>query len=528
MKTTRKMIAALLVLCLALGLAACGTSSAPAATEEPAATETAADSEAAADDRIIVIAQSNDISSLDPQGHNELTSGNVTRMIYDTLIRITPDNEFVPGLAESWEFEDNSVTFHLRQGVKFHDGSELTAQDVAYTVDRVNASGFTQHLLTMITGTEIVDDYTIKFSLTDQSAALMSSLSHQGTGIVSKAYTEALEADGKTLSDAPCGTGPYKFDYWTVGTECQLVAFEDYYDENYAAKNAGLRYRYIAEDNSRVIALETGEIDIMVQVPTTAIEELQADENINVIMYTSADLNYMSPNCSKAPFDNELLRRAVSYCIDRDSMIQVQCSGYAKPNYAPIGLAAIGYSDPAVKYEYNLEKAKECLEEAGYPDGFDFTISCWGEQNAKSAQVLQAACKQVGINVSIEILDNAGMTSKCGGAQHDVGMDNWTANSEPDNTFRPWFLRSGIGQGGYMWCCYEGDEIEALVEKAASTNDQAERQTYYSEINNFVSEHSIVWPLFSRDGVVATRSNVQGLVIPGTNQPEFQGVTITG
>ena len=122
-------------------------------------------------------------------------------------------------------------------------------------------------------------------------------------------------------------------------------------------QNDGLRFRYIAEDNSRVIGLETGELDVVIHVPNTMIEDLKGNEDINVIMYTSCDLNYMSPNCSKPPFDNELLRRAVVHCIDRDAMIQVQASGYAEANYAPIGKAAIGYSDPAV-YEYDLERQR--------------------------------------------------------------------------------------------------------------------------------------------------------------------------
>lgn len=481
-----------------------------------------------AGERVIVIAQSNDVSSLDPHGHNELTSGNVTRMMYDGLIRLTADNEYVPCLATSWEYLDqNTVQINLRDDVLFHDGSKFTSADVKYSLEREMQSSFCSHLLEMITDIEIVDDYTVNLKVTDQSAALMSSLAHQCSGIVPKEYTENLEAQGKKLSDAPCGAGPYKFDYWTLGSECQIVPFEDYYDDAYAAKNDGLRFRYIAEDNSRVIGLETGELDVVIHVPNPMIEDLKGNEDINVIMYTSCDLNYMSPNCSKPPFDNELLRRAVVHCIDRDAMIQVQASGYAEANYAPIGKAAIGYSDPAVIYEYDLEKAKECLIEAGYPDGFQFTASVWGEQNAKSAQILQSACKQVGIIMDIEILDNAGMTSKCGGALHDVGMDNWTANSEPDNTYRPWFSRSLIGAGGYNWSCYTGDEIETLVEAAVSTNDHNERLALYAQINDFVSEHSIVWPLFSREGVVATRANVDGLEVFATGMHLFQNIVIS-
>lgn len=511
MRTMKKFSILLLVAALLVSMVACG----------------GGDTQGGTDGKIIVIAQSNDVTSLDPHAHNELTSGNVTRMMYDGLIRLTADNEYVPSLATSWEYLDkNTVEIKLRDDVVFHDGTKFTSDDVKFSLEREAQSSFSSHLLEMITGIEIVDETTVHLKVTDQSAALMSSLAHQCSGIVPKLYTEAIEAEGKKLSDEPCGTGPYKFDYWTLGSECQLVAFDRYYDDEYAAKNEGLRFRYIAEDNSRVVGLETGEVDVVVHVPNSSIESLLENDDVNVIMYTSCDLNYMSPNCSKAPFDNELLRRAVSYCIDRDPMIQVQASGYAVANFAPIGKAAIGYSDPAVTYEYNLEKAKECLVEAGYPDGFEFTASVWGDQNAKSAQILQSACKQVGITMNIEILDNAGMTAKCGGALHDVGMDNWTANSEPDNTYRPWFTRALIGAGGYNWSCYTGDEIETLLEAAVATNVQSERLALYAQINDFVSEHSVVWPLFSREGVVATGSNVSGLQVFATGMHLFQGIVV--
>lgn len=532
MKERNRIWTLALALALAFSCAACtGNPKEPANSQVPVTNDPAGQTAAGTDglSRIIVIAEELDITSLDPHGHNDVQSGDVTRMLYDNLVRLTPDNQFVPMLAERWEYLDaNTVEIKLKADVPFHDGHILNAEDVKFSLEREMASGFSSHLLTMITGIEVVDELTLKLTVTDDSAALMSSLAHLCSAIVPKEYTQKLEAEGKTLSDFPCGTGPYRFDYWKVGNECQVLRFEDYYDEAYRAKNEGLRFVHIEEANSRVIALETGEVDVVLQVPSTSVSNLEANGDITLLRYDSTDLHYVTPNCAQPPFDNEALRQAVAYCIDRDAIIQVQCNGNAKANYAPIGIAAIGYSEPTVKLEYNLEKAKEKLAEAGYPDGFEFTLSVLGEGNSKSAQVIQASCAQVGIKVNIEILENSAMVSKCGGAMHEAGLGWWVANAEPDNTYSPWFSRSLIGAGGYNWCAYDGTEIEELMQKALRTSDAQERQSYYTQVNDFVSEHAIVWPLYSLDGMVATRSNVDGIVLYSIMMHLFQGITVEG
>ena len=179
-----------------------------------------------------------------------------------------------------------------------------------------------------------------------------------------------------------------------------------------------------------------------------------------------------------------------------------------------------------MKYEYSIEKAKEKLAEAGYSDGFTFTLSVLGENNSRAAQVVQASCAQAGITVNIEILENSAMVAKCGGAESEAGLGWWVANAEPDNTYSPWFSRSLIGAGGYNWSSYDSDEIETLMAQALRVSDPAERQAFYSQINDFVSEHAIVWPLYSEDGMVATRANVDGIVLYSIVAHLYQGITI--
>ena len=123
-------------------------------------------------------------------------------------------------------------------------------------------------------------------------------------------------------------------------------------------------------------------------------------------------------------------------------------------------------------------------------------------------------------------MENSALVAKCGGAEDEAGLGWWVANAEPDNTYNPWFSRSLIGAGGYNWCAYDGPEIEELMSKALQTSDPAERQSYYSQINDFVSEHAIVIGLYSVDGMVATRANVDGIVLYSIVAHLYQGITI--
>ncbi|MGE4352855.1 MAG: ABC transporter substrate-binding protein [Oscillospiraceae bacterium] len=530
MKAKYSSILLSLVLAFCLLMSACGSSGGSAATS--AAPETApAESTAPAETTgsgtsDINIAQCTDITSLDPQGHNSVSSGNVTRMLYDCLIRLDTDGTtFVPMLADSWEWlDDNTIEFKLKQGVHFHNGDELTSEDVLYTFDRMAQSGFCKHLITMITDSKIIDDYTFDLTVSDESAALLSSLAHQCAGIVDKSYTEDLEASGKTLSEAPNGTGPYKFDYWNAGSDCRLAAFDDYYDDNYAAKNSGLVFKYYPEESSAVIALETGEVDVLLDVPSTSISELKSNPDITLNEFESTELTYIALNSSSGVFADSRLREALAYAINRDDIIQVAVDGYGVPDYAPIGVAAIGYTDTKVKHEYDPDKAKELMTEAGYPDGFEFTLQCYPALQ-KAAQVVQNACLAVGITCNIQVTEEAQLCASAGMGQHDAGMGYWFANAEPDNSYSPLFHSDNNLKGGYNWINIADPDLDSLIEEARKIADPNERLEKYGEINDYICENAYWIPLISEEGFVATRADVKGIVLYAIEMHLFQGIT---
>lgn len=501
--------------------AAASDASGAVATEAPAAADNGIS-------RIVRIAQCTDVTSLDPQGHNATASGNVTRMIYDCLVRLDTDGKtFVGMLAESWDWLDNNnVQLNLRHGVLFHNGAEMTSADVKFTLERMANSGFSKHLVSMITEIKIVDDYTLVLTVTDNSAALLSSLAHQCAGIVCKAYTEALEAEGKTLSEAPCGTGPYMFDHWTAGSECQVNRFADYYDDAYSAKNEGLLFKYYPDQDSAVIALETGEVDVLLDVPSTAVSTLSSTAGINLLEFESTELTYIALNCSSGVFADQRLREAVAYCINRDNLVQVCCSGYGKPNFSPIGIAAIGYTDTKVQRATDIAKAKELMTEAGCPDGFTFTLLCYPALE-KAAQVVQAACQEAGITCNVQATEEAQLCAIAGKGQHDAGMGYWFANAEPDNSYMPLFHSDNNLTGSYNWINLADPTLDGLIEQAQTVKDQTERLAIYGQINDYIAENVIWIPLFSETGFVATSDKVSGIVLYAIEMHLFQNITIS-
>lgn len=459
----------------------------------------------------IKIGLSTDLSSLDPHNHNDTSSAYATRHIYSNLVRLTEDNEFVGDLAESWEYKDDvTVEFTLREGVKFHDGSVLTAEDVKYSLESQKDSAKVGHLVSMIDSVEVKDDTHFVIHMNEPSNALVSSLNHSGCAILSKAHVEKLLAAGKKIEDEPMGTGPYKFDNWTPGASFSLVKNPDYFNPERAAQNDKLTFKVISEDSARTIALENGELDLMINVPSTDAQKIRDNSKLALDEYTSTHVEYFTVNETKAPFDNVKVRQAISHAIKKDDIViaAINNEGATFDNY--IGAAAIGYYDVVTKYDYDVEKAKALLAEAGYADGFTFTCYVSNSTRATSATVIQANLAELGITMNIEQMEASTFYEKTGNGEHDACLAGWVANAEPDNTYRPLFTTERAGAGGNR-SFYKNPEVDALVDKAAVSRDKAEVQKCYETILKTLSDEAVWVPLYSPKGMWARNADLQGV-----------------
>ena len=294
---------------------------------------------------------------MDPMVQASIGTYRVTTQMFDRLVMMDNDMNLVPGLAESWEVIDDTTTvFHLRQGVKFHNGEEMTSEDVKYSLERCIANPGVNYNYLIIESITCDDDYTVTIKTSAPFNALLYRLSLDAASIICKSADTSAEEFNKN----PVGTGPFKFVSWELGGDVVLEAFEDYWGGAPAVKR--VIFRTIPEALNRTIGLETGEVDLAYDLGITDLESLADNASVTTLTSPSTTVWYVGMNVQKAPFDNEKVRQAVAYALDPQGYIDLVFSGEATPaNYTMLPPSVDGYVSDCSDYSCNVEKAKELL-----------------------------------------------------------------------------------------------------------------------------------------------------------------------
>lgn len=431
----------------------------------------------------LVIAQGADAKSLDPHATNDQPSSRVSKQIYDTLVKATVDMELVPGLAESWEqLDETTWKFNIRKGVKFHNGEELKASDVKFSLDRMLASQKVAHIVEAIDSVEVKDDYTVIIKTKEPFGPLLAHLSHTAASILNeKAVTEA----GENYGQNPVGTGPFKFVSWEAGDRITLERFDDYYLG--PAKVKRVIFRNITEGTNRTIGLETGEVDIAYDIEPIDKDRVANHEKLQLIEGPSLSYAYIGMNTQKAPFDNPKVRKAINYAINVDDIINAVLNGAGQKANSPIGPRVFGHNEEIKAYDYNPEKAKELLKEAGYENGFDTTI--WTNDNPvrmQIAQIVQAQLKEVGINVTIEPLEWGSYLERTAKGEHDMFILGWvTVTADADYGLYALYHSSQHGGAGNR-DFYTNPEVDKLLEEGRTAIDPEKREEAYKKAQEII------------------------------------------
>lgn len=472
----------------------------------------------------LVWAQGADITSLDPHQGKETTAVQVTKHIFDTLTVVNPaTGELEPSLAESWEqTSDISYVFKIRQGVKFHDGTELTAEDVKFSLDRAIASAAVSYIVDFIDAVAVIDPYTVEITLDAPYAPALRNLSVPFSAIIPKA---AVEQDEEAFKLHPIGSGPYKFGEWKQGDSARLEAFDGYWGTPAATKN--LVMRVIPEAAQRTIALETGEVDLAYDILPN--DMARVDENPDLTLFEAPSLTcyYISMNMNKAPFDNEKVRQAINYAIDRQLIIDTIACGAGQPADAIIEPLVFGYSSPG-QYEYNPEKAKELLAEAGYPDGF--TTSIWVNDNQariEVCQAIQAMLQDIGITCSVEVMEFGSFISSTSAGEHDMGYFGWvTSTTDADYTYYSLEHSSQQGAAGNRSFIHD-PEVDKLIEAGRTSADEAVRIKAYQDLAVRLKEVANNAPVFYSSITAGSSAKVEGFVMDPIGYHKLDQVKVT-
>ena len=420
---------------------------------------------------------------MDPMVQASIGTYRVTTQMFDRLVMMDNDMNLVPGLAESWEVIDDTTTvFHLRQGVKFHNGEEMTSEDVKYSLERCIANPGVNYNYLIIESITCDDDYTVTIKTSAPFNALLYRLSLDAASIICKSADTSAEEFNKN----PVGTGPFKFVSWELGGDVVLEAFEDYWGGAPAVKR--VIFRTIPEALNRTIGLETGEVDLAYDLGITDLESLADNASVTTLTSPSTTVWYVGMNVQKAPFDNEKVRQAVAYALDPQGYIDLVFSGEATPaNYTMLPPSVDGYVSDCSDYSCNVEKAKELLAEAGYPDGFSTTLWCSDTQVMRdSAVVIQEQLRQVGINAEVKTLESGQFQSETGNGAHDMFIMSKTS-IDPDSMLRSMYHTEALGPSGNR-CFWTTPEVDALIDEASTTTDTEHAMELYAEIQSKVAE----------------------------------------
>lgn len=373
--------------------------------------------------------------------------------------------------------------------------------------------------LTSVASAEAVGDYTLKLNLKSADPDLLYKLADVVCVMLSKdAFDTMDEAEAVKI-----GTGPFKYTSWTQGAEVTFTAFPECWEG--APKTNNITVKYIPEPSARLVALQTGEVDLVLTPPESDIHYIEEDPNLTFYKFPGMNIHYIWFNVNVAPFDNKLVRQAVCYAIDRSNAVAITYGGYADECVSVVHPLLPFYDANGKTYEYNVEKAKELLAEAGYPDGFTCTLYGTTAAASKSnSTIVQAALAEVGITVNIESMESAPFNEgvKHGGT-FDFAVDGWGGNAAgQDAALRPVFHSAGATNR----CNIEDPYVDQLLDEALSAPSDAERQAKYSELQNYLMEEAVWCPLAIGSTNVAAKAALKGFVAPHGTTENYRWIYI--
>ncbi|MFW6215431.1 MAG: glutathione ABC transporter substrate-binding protein [Alkalispirochaetaceae bacterium] len=475
---------------------------------------------AAAEQETLVVAIGAEPESLDPVNMTSAPAATVGEHVVERLIYMEEDGSLVPMLAESWESNDDSTvwTFNIRQGVSFHDGEPLNAEAVAVNLRRFvdpEVGAAYAFLLGTVEEIEAVGEYELQLTLSQPFAPILAHLSHSFIGIVSPAQLEGLGPDDSF--EVPVGTGPYVMTDWSRGESISLEVNEDYYGD--IPEIEEVRFDFIPESSALIVALETGEADAIMRVPPQEVERVEAEDGIEVVFEESVRTIYIGFNNLREPFDDARVRQALNYAIDKQAIVDGLFEGVFTVADAPIVPSVFGHESVG-PYEYNPDRARELLAEAGYPDGFSMTLHHPTGRyllDATVAEAVQDMLGDVGIDATLETrewssyLDFTSQPPEQ--AEYDAFMLGWgTVTLDSDYGLYALLHSRQWNPNGNNRGFYENERVDELLDEARVETDRARREEIYSEAVELIWEDAPWIFLYNEGQINANRTNVEGLI----------------
>lgn len=521
---------------------------------------------ALAQEKVLVFGSSGDVSRLDP---GDVTDGeSISRMdnIFEGLVEYEAGStEIKPCLAESWDVSEDGkeIVFHLRKGVKFHDGTDFNADAVVFSFERqynpehpyhqYGEWAYWSYMFSDIDRVEKIDDYTVKLILSEPNASIMTSLAMFTVCIVSPANAEKY---GEDAFKYPCGTGPFKFVEWVKDDHITLEANENYWRER--PKIDKLIFRVIPDPSARLLSLEVGEIHGMEYPNPADFDRIKANPDLVLMSEPGMNIGFMAMNTGYGyvdanqngvkdpdeplektpgyfePLTKKEVRQAINMAIDKEAIVRDIYMGTASVAKNGMPPFMLGYNDEIEDYPYDPVRAKELLAEAGYPDGFEVTLHVMPVSRPymfdppKIGEAIQSYLAAVGIKVNFYQVDWATYLQETEAGMHQMCLLGWTGdNGDPDNFLNVLYGLNAcsIGTAG-NYAFYTNEENQELLTKALRTYDVEKRAEYYKKAQELIHEDAGWVFLAHSNQNMVFRKNVEGFVLHPTSRMFFYPVDI--
>ncbi len=534
----KKKISLMLAAALTAGLAltGCGGSKTSDTTDNTAGAENESTAEVKGVDvdttGYLVAALNADIQTADVQKTSKdyEVPFNIFDRLVDVEVGTDGNSKIVPSLAESWDISDDGLeyTFHLRQGVKFHNGNDFTAEDVAYTFHRmltveggVNTEFIDQikgadELLAgetdTLEGVEVVDDYTIKVTLKEPFAGFLASISSPGVSIYD---SEATEAAGDQFGMDPAvtvGTGPFEFYSWSFNNQLVLTRNEDYWKG--ASGLPGVVIKIIPDTETQSMMFESGELDILdLDYAADSVDRFTETYPDQIVQGPRVGIVYFTMNFNKEPFQDVRVRKAVQMSIDRQAILDALYGGRGQVEQGIFPHGLIGFNPDQEEIKYDPEAAKALLAEAGYADGFDMEIAADSSASDTMTMALEIVSDQlaeVGIRAEIKNYDESTWLETRKSGELGSFMSTWSADyNDPDNFIYTFF--GNEEKTRIRSINYPDTEVMERVAKARTIVNEDERLAEYKALEEKIIHEDAAWvPMFSRLHLFAVSKRVQG------------------
>ena len=494
---------------------------------EEAGTEGESAGESSGGSKTLVFGRGGDSVSLDPSRVTDGESMKVAANIFETLINFgEQDTTLQPGLAKEWEASEDGLTYtlQLEEGVKFHDGTDFNAEAVVKNFERwangdADTFPYYQSMFGGFKGDEghVIEsvtaegDHTVVFTLKRPQAPFLKNLAMTMFGIGSP---EAFEADSEGFGENPVGTGPFKFVEWKRNDSITIEKNEEYWKEG-LPKLDRVVFRSIPDNGARLNALITGDIDLADGINPSDQATISDDDHLQLFERPSLNIGYLGMTVTREPFGDKLVRQAFNHAIDRQAIIDAFFEGAAEPAKNPIPPSIPAYNDSIEGYEYDPEKAKELLAEAGYPDGFEMEL--WAmpvprpymPDGAKVAEVIQKNLADIGVTAEIVSYEWATYLEKASKGEADAFLLGWTGdNGDADNFIYALLDGDNIGSNNYTY--YDNAELHDILIEAQTEVDEDTRNELYAKAQEIIHEDAPWVPLAHSTPLLAGSADITG------------------